>query len=346
MAKPSRTSAHIVEWLQRLQLEPYRFGFNAALRKLEAIHADKPRLGEAGRLADDPIRLGQEPSLAFAPTSLANFKPGTGQDPGRLNNFFFGLFGPNGPMPLHITEYARSREFNEGDPTFRRFADLFHHRLLCFFYRAWANAEPTANMDRPDDNRFDLFVGALFGLGGQSFRRRDALPDAAKLFRAGRFSLQTRPAEGLRAVLEHYFLLPFAIRQFVGEWLRIADEDRFLLGHRRDNSTIGFGAILGQNIWNCQHKFRIIAGPLTLQQFRRLLPGADGVSTLVATVRSYIGDALAWDLQLILRKDEVPGIVLGATGELGWTTWLGNRHETSDADDVLISPQLAAAGYH
>jgi type VI secretion system protein ImpH len=327
--------------LQSLQSEPYRFGFNAALRKLEAIHGDKPRLGESSRASDDAIRLGQEPSLAFAPTSLANFQPGSGQAPGRLNSFFFGLFGPNGPMPLHVTEYARSRELNEADPTFRRFADIFHHRFLCFLYRAWANGEPTVNMDRPDENRFDLFVGALFGLGGQSFRGRDAMPDAAKLFRSGRFALQTRPAEGLRAVLEDYFLLPFAVCQFVGEWLSIADEDRFLLGRRRDSSTMGIGAILGRNIWNCQHKFRIVAGPIGLKQFRRLLPGAESVSALVAIVRNYVGDSFAWDLQLILKKDEVPGIVLGSAGELGWTTWLGVRHQNSDAHDVVISPQLA-----
>ena len=344
MAGTSRTNAYVVEWLHDLQAEPHRFGFEATLRMLESIHADKPRFGESTRSIDDSVRLGQEPSLAFAPCSLASFVTGSGSTPDRLDNFFFGLFGPNGPLPLHLTEYARSRDLNESDATFRRFADIFHHRLLCLFFRAWANGEPTVNMDRPDENRFDLYAGSILGIGGKAYRRRDELPDEAKFHYSGRFSLQTRPAEGLCAILEDYFLLQFAIREFTGEWLTIAKEDRFLLGASRQGSTVGIGAVLGKEIWNCQHKFRIVGGPLTLMQFRRLLPGGDGVRVLVAIVRNYLGDEFAWDLQLILKKDEVPRIVLGFDGQLGWTTWLGERRQVSDADDVIIASQQVAAG--
>lgn len=339
MAGSSRNSAHVVDWLHRLEAEPYRFGFLAVLRKLESIYDDKPRLGESARSADDAVRLGQDPSLAFAPTDLANFKTGTATTPDRLESYFFGLFGPNGPMPLHISEYAHSREINVGDRTFRRFADIFHHRLLCLFYRACANSEPTFNMDRPEENRFDLFVGALLGVGPQAFRSRDAMPDAAKLHSAARLSLQTRPAEGLCALLESYFQLPFSIRELVGEWLTLADEDRLYLARTRTAGTLGMTTILGKAIWNCQHKFRIVCGPLSQREFSSLLPGADSVRSLIALVRNYVGDEFAWDLQLILNKDEVPGIVLGSAGQLGWTSWLGERTNTSDADDIIIDLQ-------
>ena len=45
----------------------------------------------------------------------------------------FGLLGPNGPLPLHLTEYVRERLRHHADPTFARFLDLFHHRFALFF---------------------------------------------------------------------------------------------------------------------------------------------------------------------------------------------------------------------
>lgn len=339
MAGSVRNSAQVVDWLHRLEAEPYRFGFLPVMRKLEAIYTDKPRLGEAVRASEDPVRLAQNPNLAFAPSSIASFKTGTTTNPDKLESFFFGLFGPNGPMPLHISEHAYSREINDDDRTFRAFADVFHHRLLSLFYRAWVNGEPVFNMDRPTENQFDLYVGSLLGVGPKAFRDRDAMQDSAKLHSVARLSLQTRPAEGLSALLELYFELPFKIEELIGEWLEIADDDLLCLGRSKQACLLGRTTIIGDEIWNCQHKFRVVCGPLSLQDFERLLPGADSQDSLNALVRNYAGDEFAWDLQLILREEEVPSISLGSSGQLGWTSWLGTRDDDMDADDVVVNVQ-------
>lgn len=342
MAGSSRNDAHVIEWMHQLEAEPHLFGFIAALRKLESIYEDKPRLGESARASDDPIRLGQDPSLAFAPRPIANFKTGAAKSPDRLESYFFGLFGPNGPMPLHVSEFVHGRELNHGDRTFHAFANAFHHRLLSLFYRASVNGEPTINMDRPADNRFDLFVGAILGVGPDALRNRDAMPDAAKLHNSALLSMQTRPAEGLVDLLENYFHLPFSMHELVGEWLTLADEDQSRLGLSERACTLGESAILGREIWNCQHRFRIVCGALSLADFSRLLPGANSVGALLAVVRNYVGDEFAWDIQLVLKKDDVPGIELGKSGQLGWTSWLGDRSDDSDADDVVIDLQRMA----
>lgn len=343
MAGKTRNRAHVVEWLHRLEAEPHRFGFLAAIRMLETFSDDKPRLGESARAADDSVRFGQSASLAFAPTSIAKFKTGTATTPDRMQSYFFGLFGPNGPMPLHISEYVYGRELNEGDRTFRCFADIFHHRLTSLFYRACVNGEPTVNMDRPEHNNFDLYVGSLLGIGPNAYRHRDAMPDNAKLHNAARLSLKTRPAEGLQALLENYFELPFQISEFVGEWLSVAEEDRLHLGRSQSACILGATTIVGAEIWSCQHKFRIVCGSLELSDFMRLLPGAKSEAALVALVRNYLGDEFSWDLQLILKKDEVPATVLGSSGQLGWTSWLGNRKEAIDAGDVIIDLQSSVS---
>ena len=149
---------------------PYRFDFYQTLRRLECLSLDKPRWGKALRPVDEPVRLGQEPDLSFAPAPIASFDHTRGGRQSRLRVRLFGLLGPNGPLPLHITEYARERERNAGDPTLSAFLDVFHHRFLALFYRAWAQAQPHVNRDRPADDRFAAYIGAFLGVSPERFR--------------------------------------------------------------------------------------------------------------------------------------------------------------------------------
>ena len=203
MAGAPRIATHTLALLQALREEPHSFGFHHAVRLLECAYRDRPRLGRSLRPKDDPVRLTQEPSLTFAPSTLASFTPGKGNAPARLASYFFGLFGPNGPLPLHLTEYARARMRNAGDPTFVHFIDIFHHRMLSLFHRAWANAQPTVEFDRPQSDRFTFYVGSLCGIGTPALRNIDHFPDLAKLYHAGWLACQTRHPEGLRTVLAH-----------------------------------------------------------------------------------------------------------------------------------------------
>lgn len=335
------TSAHALTFLREIAESPYRHDFLMALRRLESMHPDKPRFGEGARPVDEPVRLGQEPSMAFAPAAVASFRPGGKDQPHKLSQFFLGVFGPNGPLPLHLTEYARDRERNENDATFRSFADIFHHRMLMLFYRAWANAQPTTSLDRKTTRRFDDYVGSTFGIGAPEFRDRDYVPDNAKLFMAGRLAQQTRPAEGLLAILADFFRLPCRLVEYVGEWLRLSSKDQMRLGVAGSAGMLGKDTVIGASVWNCQHKFRVICGPLRLAEFRRLLPGQTSLGRLRDGVRGYVGFGIDWDLNLVLASSDVPTLSLGESGELGWTTWLGERKTTADADDVIIRPNAA-----
>lgn len=342
MATATRTTARTVERLLALQAAPERYGFYAALRLLECLHPDEPRIGEAAKPADESLRLGQVPSLAFAPSTVAMFEAGDGTRPGYLATYHLGLFGPNGPLPLHLTEYAHSRELNHDDPTFRRFADVFHHRLIALFYRAWAAGQPALSLDRPGPRRFDAYIGALLGIAAPEFRDRDAVPDYAKLGRTGRFALATRPAEGLLGVLSDFFGMQFRVRQFVGEWLRLPEHDHLRLGRDERTATLGQSAVLGASVWSCQHCFQLVCGPLSFADFRRLLPGQPSLAKLRDLVRNYLGDEFKWTVNLVLAGEEVPQCRLGVAGELGWTTWLGSRREAAPADEVVIDPYFSA----
>ena len=327
--------ADAVEFLEALAASPHRYDFYQTMRLLECLWGDQPRWGTAPRPADEPVRLSQAPDLTFAPTAIAAFEPGHDRAKPRLTVFFGGLFGPNGPLPLHLTEYARERVRNAGDATLCRFLDLFHHRFLALLYRAWAQAQPHVSHDRPDADHVAGFVASFMGITPAGFRRRDGLPDPAKFFHVSTLVRHVRNADGLASILHQYFDVPVRIEEFVGHWLVIQPRDRTRVG--RSCAALGAEAVLGGAVWDRQSKFRVRLGPLTWQQYERFLPGHGPLRQLVDWVRFYQCFELDWDVRLVLARREVPPLTLGQGARLGWTAWLGTRRSSRDADDLCLN---------
>lgn len=327
--------------------EPWRFDFYALLRRIDASIAGRPRLGTARRPADEPLRLGQAPELSFAPAPLAKADPADRSGKPRLEVRFFGLFGPNGPLPLHLTAHARERLLHHRDETLLRFADLFHHRLLLLFYRAWAQAQPTASLDRPGEDRFADYVGSLLGVGGAAWRDRDAAPDHARLAFAGLFTRQVRNADGLARLLTGYLGRPVRVEQFVGRWMVLPEAERSRIGRRTSSrrlhsAQLGASAVLGRAVFDRQHHFRIHIGPLDRTTFESLLPVGSALPAVQALVDHYAGHEFGWDLELALRAGEVPATRPGRQGRLGWTTWLGRPDAERPSPGVLrLQPRPA-----
>ena len=317
--------------LEELAARPHAYGLFAALRLLERHYAQHPRLGESRKASDDPVRLGQIPHLSFAPSDVAAVT--TGGERVELEQYGFGLLGPNGPLPLHFTELAYERRRQKDDDAIVEFLNVFQHRLIALFYRAWANSEPAVSFDRPEADPFQRHVGALIGLEPESLRGADALPDLAKLSRVGRLGPQARSADGLEALIADYFQMPVEVRPFAGAWLDIPEDLHCRLGEQR----LGLSTTVGGSTWQCQHKFEIVLGPLPRAAFSDFLPGAPGLAELHALVRFYTNDEWAWQLRLLLRDAEMPRTRLGGPGEksqLGWTSWLGAP--PAGAQDVVI----------
>jgi len=324
-----------VAFLQAVAEKPWEYDFFHVLRSIECLYSDRPRLGKTVRPAQEPIRLGQEPSLEFAPAVLSQVIPAEDRAT-KIHVRFLGMLGPNGPLPLHLTDYARERMLHGNDVTFARFLDVFNHRFLSLFYRAWAQAQPAVAHDRPQEDRFPIYIGSLFGLGSERVRHRDAVPDAAKLFHAGLLIRQVRNRAGLESLLGHYFKVPVRIEEFVAHWLEIRAEDQSRLGARDESARLGVGAVLGTRTWDRQHSIRVCMGPLDLERYEAFLPGGADLEALVVWLRTYLCFELDWDLRLSLREQQVPRLRLGAYGRLGWTTWLGEYRRDVPAEDLRL----------
>lgn len=338
MAEPDGPKADPL--IERLSAAPYAADFRQAVRRLESAHRDKPRIGTSARPADDPVRFGQDPSMEFAPAEMSSLRKTDGRPP-RLAVASFGLLGPNGPLPLHLTAFAREREHAHKDSALVRFLDMLSHRFTSLFYRAWAVNQKTVSFDRPESDRWMAYLGTLEGLGQESLRGRDHVSDAAKRFYTGRLAPQSKSAAGLRDLLADFFGVPVSIEQFIGQWVDLPRDCQCRLGQSRSSGEIGRSVMVGSKVWDCQMKFRVRIGPMRLADFERFLPGTASRQRLRDWVRLYTADELEWDAQLILLKEQVPAVKLGRSGRLGWTTWTGTQPHARDADQVILSSAVA-----
>jgi type VI secretion system protein ImpH len=339
MAGQDRLAPPDVSALDALALlasSPERFELFQALRLFEAGAAEQPRLGEARRARDERLRLAQPPHLFMAPSTIASFSAPVPGRPGRLSTFAFGLFGPQGPLPLHITRHALQRLRQEQDPTLAEFANIFHHRLMALFWRAHARARPVIEHDRPRSDRFARRLGAVAGLATPSMFDRSPLPDRFVLFAAGLLTLQHRPPEALIRLVALFFRVPVAITEFVGAWLDIPLAAQTRLGLPQGASLLGVDAVVGRRAYARHHRFRIVLGPLGLVAYLRFLPVGDALPKLGALVRHAVGLDHDWDVQLVLKRDEVPTARLDGATMLGWTSWLSARQRLEDADDLVL----------
>ena len=325
--------------IDRLGHFPEAVDLFALLRRVDALSSDRARLGYSRTPRDDAVRLGQQPSSIFAPSTIYSIQPGQRSPAPRITVLSIGLFGPNGPMPLHITEYVRDRARNHADPTPTRFADVFHHRFISLFYRAWADAQSIVQLDRPGRDKFSFYAGALVGIGFDGSWDRDSVEDSAKLYAAGHLVRLTRNPEGLEKLVGHYFATRARITEFVKSWIRIDEADQTRLGASSMNNRLGVDAIAGSRVQDVQAKFRIHLGPMGLEKYESFLPPHLNNRRLRDWVRNYVGIEMDWDVELTLRADEVPRASLGGGARLGWTSWIGTRKEATPANDLRLNPE-------
>ena len=327
-AEPADLQSAFDTLMAQVHADPSAFDFFALLRRVDALCRQQPRTGETLRPRQEALRLGQAADLDFAPAALQQLQL-RGDAPPRLVVRFFGLLGPQGPMPLHFTEFVRDRTHHHGDTTLAHFLDMFHHRLLSLFYRAWAQAQPVVHGDRPQQDRYQAWLRACAGAPSHG----GALPEAALAFHAGWLSGRSRHPEMLAKVLKQYFGVTARVEQHVGHWLPIATADRSRLGHARNraertalpSAQLGRSANAGSRVWDRQYRFRLHLGPLDRMQYRAFLPGGAAWPALLHWVQLLAGRELQWDLQLTLAPNERPAPELGRSLQLGIVGWLGSR---------------------
>jgi type VI secretion system protein ImpH len=232
---------------------------------------------------------------------------------------FLGLLGPQGALPLATTEEAQAWLMMRDD-AFARFLDILNHRFLQLFFRAWADARPIVQHDRPDADRFIAYIGSMIGVGSSPYRDLDSVPDAAKLAFAGLMGSQAKSASRLRALISGLFGVKVDVEEFVGSRLTIEKDERSLLGGK--NSALGVDTLVGAAVYSVQDKIQIRIYTASLAEYMRFLPTGDRCELLADAVFFYIGDQLDWEVELALPSRDVEPSRLSRFGQLGWTSWM------------------------
>lgn len=325
---------------EELRHDPWNFEFFQMVRLLERLGNGKP-VGRFDNPAEEAARFLSNPALEFPPSEIHSLDwPDRGQP--RLTVNIMGLTGLLGVLPLPYTEWINDR-IRAKDHTLQAFFDLFHHRLLSLFYQAWEKYRFPVAYERDRNDRFTRYLLALLGLGTEGLRHRLSVPDEGAAFYTALLSLQTRSATALRQVLHDYFEVPVEIEQFVGTWRPISESDQTRTGDERDYSEqLTLGAIAGDEVWDQQSTARIVLGPLTLQQYLDFLPNGSAYRALCDLTEFFSRREIDFELQLILRREETPGIVLEEESGgfmLGWTTWIKNVPMNRDPADAVLQLQ-------
>jgi type VI secretion system protein ImpH len=315
-----------VSFRDDLMKEPWRFDFFTVMRRFERHHEDRPRIGRAAARRDEYVVLGEDPYLEFAASNLSKVDLDA-QGRVRVLSRFLGLLGPQGALPLSTTEETFHWHL-ERDDAFARFLDILNHRFLQLFYRAWADARPIVQHDRPDDDRFLTYLGSQIGIGSDPYRNLDSVPDLTKQAYAGLVAPKAKSASRLRALIEGLFRIEADVDEFVGSRLTFEREDRTLLGKR--HCRLGEDALVGGSVYSVEDKIRVRLFAADLDQYRRFLPTGDLAEPLHDAVFMMIGEELDWDVELALPAGQAKPVRLGGFGQLGWTTWVAPKWTEDD----------------
>lgn len=336
MATEERTQAGA---LTALAADAARFEFFQAVQLLQRLHPDRPPVGAAGDPEREVVQFRAHIGFLFPPSEVRSLTlaemPG---QPHRLVVNHLGLANPvvPGSLPDWYAVLLLKDE-REGQGALRDFLALLDHRLIGLYYRAWARHHLPACSDAGADGPLARLLRALLGVGTRSLAARMRTDPRVLIRHAAHLMRPVPTADGLAAVLTAHFGVRFAVQPFQARAVRLADADCYRLG---GGGRLGSDLVIGSLVLTAQQRFRLCAGPVTRAQFDALLPGGDMFAALVDLVRIAVGMEFDWDLQLVLRKQDVPVLQLGGGDDggsrLGVASWLGQRLRGGDAVDTII----------
>lgn len=332
-----------------LLAEPFRWDFFQAVRLWQRAAVDLSAVGEGDDPEREALRFTTSVSFAFPTSELAAFSLDQ-ERPGRasLRVNFMGVATPAsfGSLP---TPYAEDVALADRDrlPALHEFLDLFNHRFISLFYRAWlkhraAVAHETADAKEP--TLFEMALRNLLGIGARGARARVSLPDGLMLGRVGLLRPGKTSCAGLAELIRQTFGVEARVEQFVTRWFSLEVEDRSRLG--RVACRLGQDLTLGDRVPLAQSRFRVVVGPLGWETFAEFLPQGGAHDVLHDLVQLAAGPELTYDVQLDLDADGTPPLRLGAvvdgpSARLGWTTWLGETAGHTAAHVVVAGPAAA-----
>ncbi len=321
--------------------EPYRFEFFQAVRLLERAFPEKKPVGGPALPHEEVVRFRSRIAMDFPPSELHEIVETTDEKTGdeRIEVIvnFMGMAGVSGVLPTHYTELVLDR-VRHRDTAMWAFLDIFTHRAVSMFHRAWAKYRFPVGYERGND-AFTSYLFDFAGLGTDGLRGQSNIDDEGLLPYVGLIAQKPHSANTVENIISDFFGVRAKAVQFFGQWLPLGPDDVTLLG--KQNTVLGSNSIIGSNVWDQQSKFRIRLGPLNFTQFQAFLPNGSARKAFLSIVKLIAGIEFDHDVQLRLLGKQVPSTILTTRAArkpmLGWTSFLKTQPVQGVDEQLALS---------
>jgi len=323
-----------------LRDDPCSFEFFQAVALLQRIMSDRRPVGHFSSPEDEALRFHVNPRMGFPASEIQQLEFHDDAPADMMVNFM-GLTGPLGVLPYVYSELILER-LRAKDRSLAAFFDIFNHRAISLFYRAWQRTRFPVNYASDTRDYFSQYLRDLLGIGTAGLRDRQEIEDEALMHYVSLVAMQSRSAVALEQVLADYFEVPVEIEQFTGDWYTLDQSTQCAMNERDSMSTqIGAGAVVGDAVWDRQGRVRIRIGPIGMQRYTDFLPGGSAHSALRAITQFFSNGCVDFEAQLVLDRNEVPAVELDLNARhparLGWVSWAKTAPLGADPDDTILA---------
>jgi len=317
MATKSGAASQHLSYLAKVAKGVKRYGVFPVLRAAEARAKDLPRISASRLPSQNIVDLNQVPLLSHPASTLESIEiKGTRAS---VNGYWFGLTGPMGPLPLHLSEFALNERRNSAKRPFGRFLDVLAGRMLQFFYRAWADSQPAAHADRPNDDNFARYLAALSG-AAENVPANAAFPTRARLHYASLFASH-RSAAGVQDALTHLLGTPVKLVEFLPRWRDIEPADRSKLGAPGGFNALGRDTVTGSSVRAYTDAYRVVIRARSFAEYESFLPTGAQFKVAAEALDAFTPSHLEWEIEVELDEREARPARLDGRTRMGWTSW-------------------------
>lgn len=320
--------------------------FYEYVRRLECINKDLARVGCAVDINSEIVRFAQTPHLHFPASDIESVAVlSKSHQQVLINQYFFGMLGANGPMPLEFTSYIINRSNNYYDRAMQKFLDIINNRMLTLYYKAWAYNEQAVDYDRKH-GLISHIIGALTGsVSDIYYDDTEIVSENFEKSFARFLSLSIRSKDGLENILHAYFNVPVKVITNVETKHNIPKKYYCRLGNK-ETCVLGQNAQIGTHYLSNSKKIIIEFNVSDFKKCQKLLPGNGEFEKIAYILNIYLNTPIEFAVRFVIKKDKTLHCRLNGEQALGMGILLKNDENKEYDITITVDGYSRNVNYH
>lgn len=255
----------------------------------------------------ESIRFKVPQHLGFPGEALETIvKPKNCNQPYELEVNLLALTGASGVMPRHFSDRVIERS-KQKDDGLRDFLDIFNHRLISLYHRAWEKYRFPLQYHQKLIAGSDPISQTLHSIVGS---RKDL-----QVMFGGLFSNEVRSAQALKQMLSVLSGCEIAITENIGRWIRLAPSEQTRVACRANpegqHAQLGMGALIGSKTWDVGSVVEIAIVADSPEAVFKMMPNSELVGAMLQLAEAYLPGHIKTRWVLIAKHRDMPMCKLG-----------------------------------